>query len=346
MAKELDEHTRIAVYGAGNIGCFVGGLLVLAGRHVTFLARPRIAAELAVHGLLVSDLEGLEARIIPDALGVQAHADFLRETGLVLLTVKSRDTQAAAEEIVSLTAPGVPVLSLQNGVENPVILRERLGQDRVLGGMALFNVIHKGHGIFRRATSGGIVIECGRPDILRLLSVPSLLVSDTDNIEGVQWGKLLLNLNNALNALSGLPLAGQLKDRAWRRLLASQITEALCVLKAAGIKPVSPVKLPLRYLPGLLRLPNLLFRLAGRSTLQIDPEARSSTWEDLMLQRPAETSQFQGAIIKLAQEHGLKAPLSEAVFELVKQAEAAGAGPPDLSPESIIRRLPARARTA
>src|SRR5215469_7960597 len=223
MARELGEHTRIAVYGAGNIGCFIGGLLVLAGRPVTFLTRPRIAAELAVHGLLLSDLKGLEERIPPEALDVHTHADFLRESGLVVLTVKCRDTEAAAEEIAALAGPDVPVLSLQNGVENPAILRARLGPDRVLGGMALFNVVHKGHGVFRRATSGGIVIECGRPDILRLLSVPSLQVSDTANIDGVQWGKLLLSLNNGLNALSGLPLLDQLRDRAWRRVLAAQV---------------------------------------------------------------------------------------------------------------------------
>jgi 2-dehydropantoate 2-reductase len=341
MAGALNERTRIAVYGAGSIGCFIGGLLVLAGRSVTFLARPSIASELEAHGLIVSDLEGLETRIGPDALDLQTHADFLRETGLVLLTVKSRDTGAAAEEIAALTGPDVPVLSVQNGVENPVILRERLGRDRVLGGMALFNVIHKGQGLFRRATSGGIVIENGRPDVLRLLSVPNLQVSDTANIEGVQWGKLLLNLNNALNALSGLPLRAQLQDRAWRRLLAEQIAEALGVLAAAGITPVSPVKVPLRFLPAVLRLPDLPFHLAARPMLKIDPEARSSTWEDLTRGRPAETGEFQGAILKLAQKHGLKAPLSQTVLALVKEAEAAGSGPPGLRPEGILRRLPA-----
>jgi 2-dehydropantoate 2-reductase len=340
MANEVGGHTRIAVYGAGSIGCFIGGLLVLAGRHVTFLARPRIAAELAAHGLLVSDLEGFEARLPPAALNVRTDADFLRETGLVLLTIKSRDTKAAAEEIAALTLPDVPVLSLQNGVENLAILRERLGRDRVLGGMAAFNVVPKGQGMFRRATSGGIVIESGRRDILRLLSVPNLQVSGTPDIEGVQWGKLLLNLNNGLNALSGRPLLEQLRDAAWRRLLSDQIAEALRVLKAASIKPVSPVKLPLRYLPALLRLPDFAFRSAAQPMLKIDPEARSSTWEDLRRGRPAETGQFQGAIVRLARQHGLKAPLSEAVLDLVKEAEAAGGGSLGLRPEDIRRRLP------
>src|SRR5208282_4853940 len=102
MSKELDEHTHIAIYGAGTLGCFVGGLLLLADRRVTFLARPRIAAELAVHGLLLTDFAGLHARVIPEALDVRTHVDFLRDAGLVLVTVKSGSTEAAANEIAAL----------------------------------------------------------------------------------------------------------------------------------------------------------------------------------------------------------------------------------------------------
>ncbi len=343
MAKELDAHTRIAIYGAGSVGCFVGGLLLLAGRRVTFLARPRIAAALAVHGLLITGFDGLHARFIPESLDVETAPGFLRGAGLVLLTVKSRGTAAAADEIAALTAPGVPVLSLQNGVDNPCILGSRLGPDRVLGGMVAFNVVNKGHGIFHRGTSGGLVIEEGRPDILRLLSVPGLDVSPTSNIAGVQWGKLLLNLNNALNALSNLPLRQELQHRGWRRLLAAQIAEALAVMQAAGIEPLTANKVPPRLMPPILRLPDALFRIVAASTLQIDPEARSSTWEDLMQGRPTEVDRFQGAIVRLARAHGLKAPLSEAILSRVKQAEDAGAGPPRLSPEDITPCLTAQA---
>ncbi|MGO8952708.1 MAG: 2-dehydropantoate 2-reductase [Rhodomicrobium sp.] len=343
MSKELSEHTHIAIYGAGTLGCFVGGLLLLAGRRVTFLARPRISAELAVHGLLLTDFTGLHARVIPEALDVRSRADFLREAGLVLVTVKSGSTEAAADEIASLAGPCVPAVSLQNGVGNPDILRGRLGPDRVLGGMVAFNVVHKGQGHFHRGTSGAIVVEAGRPDILRLLSVPGLKVSPSANIAEVQWGKLLFNLNNGLNALSGLPLRRQLEDRAWRRLLAAQIAEALEIMDAAGIEPVTANKIPSRLIPRLLRLPNALFALAARPMLQIDPEARSSTWEDLMLGRPTEIDRFQGMIVRLAREHGLKAPISEAILRLVKDAEEAGAGPPGLSPQDIARRFPAPA---
>ena len=343
MAEVLNDHARIAVYGAGTLGCFVGGLLRLAGRRVTFLARPRIAAELAVHGLVLTDFEGLHARFIPETLDVQTRADFLRDAGLVLLTVKSGGTAAAAEEIAALTAPSVPVVSLQNGVDNRDILRGRLGPDRVLGGMVAFNTVHKAQGRFHRGTSGAVVIEEGRPDILRLLSVPGLEVSSTGNIAGAQWGKLLFNLNNGLNALSGLPLRQQLERGSWRRLLAAQIAEALTILRAAGIEPLAPNKVPPRLLPRILRLPDALFSIVARPMMQIDPEARSSTWEDLMRGRLTEIDQFQGVIVRLARMHGLSAPISEAILWRVKQAEETLAGPPGLSPEEIARCPPAPA---
>jgi len=305
------------------------------------LARPRIAAELAVHGLLLSDFKGLQARFSPEKLDVQTSPAFLRDAGLVLLTVKSRGTAAATDEIAALTAPGVPVVSLQNGVDNPGIMSARLGPDRVLGGMVAFNVVRKGQGVFHRGTSGGIVIEEGRPDILRLMSVPDLEVSPTANIAGVQWGKVLFALNHALNALSNLPLKQQFEDKDWRRLLAYQIAEALAILDAAGIEPLLPNKVPPRLIPRILRLPTSIFRIAAGAMLQIDLEARSSVWEDLMAGRPTEVDRLQGAIVRLAREYGLKAPVSEAIFRRVKQAEEANAGPPGLSPKDIIRCLPA-----
>jgi 2-dehydropantoate 2-reductase len=192
-----------------------------------------------------------------------------------------------------------------------------------------------GEGQFHRGTSGQVVIEAGNPSVLALLSVPGLDVAATADIAGVQWGKLLLNLNNALNALSGLPLRQQLERREWRRLLADQIAEALGVLAAAKIKPVPAAKVPMRFIPPILRLPDSLFRLAAKSMLKIDPEARSSMWEDLTRRRATEVDHFQGAIVRLADRHGLSAPLSAKISALVKRAEVAKAGPPGLRPQDI-----------
>lgn len=335
IARRLDEHTHIAIYGAGTLGCFIGGLLLLAGRRVSFLARPRIAAELAVHGLLLSDFKGLHARIVQATLDVHTSPDFLREAGLVLLTVKSRNTGAAVDEIAALTRPDVPVLSLQNGVDNLEILRARLGSGRAIGGMVAFNAVRKGRGHFHRGSYGPVVIEEGWSDLLRLISVPGLKVTATANITAVLWGKLLFNLNNGLNALSGLPLRKELEDWRWRRLLAAQIAEALQIIKVAGIDAEPANKVPPELLPRILRLPTPLFGMLARPMLQIDPEARSSTWEDLVAHRPTEVDQFQGAILRLARLHGLRAPVSEAILCRIRQAEKADAGPPHLSADEI-----------
>ena len=103
---------------------------------------------------------------------------------------------------------------MQNGVGNVGVLRERLPGRIVLGGMVPFNVISAGQGRFHRSTPGDIVIEADDEATAERLSVPGLRLRATDNIAGVQWGKLLVNLNNALNALAGLPLRRQLALRA------------------------------------------------------------------------------------------------------------------------------------
>ena len=218
-------------------------------------------------------------------------------------------------------SPDVVIVSLQNGVGNMAMLRNRLPGRRVLGGMVPFNVIALGQGRFHRATSGDIVIEQDEARTAEKLSVPGLKMRPTDNIDGVQWGKLLLNLNNALNALADLPLRRQLAQRPWRRLFADQVAEGLAAIRAEGIKPVSPTPIPLGWMPPLLRLPDPIFdALLGR-TMKIDPEARSSMWEDLQRGRRTEVDYLQGVITGIAERRGLEAPLSRRIVELIRQAE-------------------------
>ena len=167
------------------------------------------------------------------------------------------------------------------------------------------------------------------------LSVPGLKMKPTDNIDGVQWGKLLLNLNNALNALADLPLRRQLAQRPWRRLFADQVAEGLAAIRAEGIKPVSPTPIPMGLLPPLLRLPDPIFEALLGRTMKIDPEARSSMWEDLQRGRRTEVDYLQGVITEIAERRGLDAPLSRRIVELIRQAETNGKGSPGLTPEQI-----------
>ncbi len=175
--------------------------------------------------------------------------------------------------------------------------------------------------IVRRTTEGTVLIDDKPGDLADELSVQGLDVRHSPDMQGVLWGKLLMNLNNAANALSNLPLAKQLADRNWRLLLADQMIEGLNVMKAHGIVPSKIQGVSPGLLPWILRLPNFLFRIVAKKMLNIDPRARSSMWEDLSRGRPTEIDYLQGEIVRLAGEKNVAIPLTQKVVGCVKQAE-------------------------
>jgi 2-dehydropantoate 2-reductase len=336
----MNRERPIGVAGAGSIGCFVGGMLAASGRRVALLARPRLLVEIEVNGLRLTNFDGSEQRLAANEITVSDDPSIFGQTGVVLVTVKSADTAEMAEIIARHAPQDAVIISLQNGVGNVAVLREKLPGRTVIGGMVPFNVVALGEGRFHRSTSGDIVIGKDNADTASGLSVPGLELRAADNIDGVQWGKLIVNLNNALNALSGIPVRQQLAQRAWRSLFAEQMTEGLSVIKAEGIRPVSPTPIPSGWMPPLLRLPDFMFEAILGRTMKIDPEARSSMWEDLQRGRRTEIDYFQGVITAIADRRGLKVPLSHRIVTLVRNAEAAGKGSPGLTPEQIRERLP------
>jgi 2-dehydropantoate 2-reductase len=325
----------IGIAGAGSIGCFVGGMSALAGRRVALLARPRVIGEIEASGLRLTSFEGLDRTIASSLLTLSEDPSIFSDAGAVLVTVKSADTPEIADLIAKHAPPDAVIVSLQNGVGNVPVLRQRLPGRRVLAAMVPFNVIAAGEGRYHRATSGDIVIEQDEAHTADQLSVPGLKLRATADIAGVQWGKLLLNLNNALNALADIPLRQQLAQRAWRRLFADQMAEGLAAVRADGIKPVSSTPIPAGLLPHMLRLPDAVFGVLLGGTVKIDPRARSSMWEDLQRGRATEIDYLQGVITEIADRHGLKVPLSRRIVALIKNAEILGKGAPKLTPDEI-----------
>ena len=331
----MNEDGPIGIAGAGSIGCFVGGMLAAAGRRVALLARPRVVQEITAGGLSVTSFDGAEQRLPADRLTLSDDPSIFNDARMVLVTVKSADTGEIAGLIARNAPDDAVVVSLQNGVGNVPVLRERLAGRSVLGGMVPFNVVGLGDGRFHRSTSGDIVIAQDEAGTAARLSVPGLAIRTTDDIDGVQWGKLIVNLNNALNALSDIPLRQQLAQRNWRRLFADQMAEGLAAVRAEGIAPVSPTPLPSSWMPPLLRLPDAIFEMLLGRTMKIDPEARSSMWEDLQRGRRTEIDYLQGVITAIADRRGLSVPLSRRIIDLVRQAEAGGKGSPGLTPEQV-----------
>jgi 2-dehydropantoate 2-reductase len=325
----------IGIAGAGSIGCFVGGIAAAASRRVVLLARPRVIQEIQTNGLRLTSFEGLDRKVASNQLTMSDDPAIFGNAGVVLVTVKSADTAGMADVIAQHAPADAIVVSMQNGIGNVAVLRERLPGRRVLAGMVPFNVVSAGAGRFHRSTSGDIVIERDEAGTAAQLSVPGLTMRSTENIVGVQWGKLLLNLNNALNALGDLPLRRQLAQRSWRILFADQMAEGLAAIRAEGIKPSSSTPIPASWTPPLLRLPDAIFEALLGRTMKIDPEARSSMWEDLQRGRATEIDYLQGVITEIADRRGLQVPLSRRIVALIRRAEAAGKGSPRLTPEQI-----------
>ncbi|GGI27888.1 2-dehydropantoate 2-reductase [Bradyrhizobium guangdongense] len=325
----------IVVAGAGAIGCFVGGQLAAAGRRVALLVRPRVKTEIERFGLRLTDFDGSEQKLDAGRLALSEDPAIFHSAGIVLVTVKSADTADIADQIVRHAPQDAVIVLLQNGVGNVAVLNERLGGRRVLAGMVPFNVVAMGEGRFHRSSSGDIQIGEDASNTAAALSVPGLTMRASRDITSVQWGKLIINLNNALSALSDMPLVAQLADRDWRRLFADQMAEGLAALKAAGITPVSATPIPMSWTPSLLRLPDVIFNAILGRTMKIDPEARSSMWQDLKQGRTTEIDYLQGAVIALAEQNRVAVPLMRRIVALVKEAETSGKGSPALSPQQI-----------
>ena len=316
------------VLGAGAIGCYVGGRLALGGQSVTLVGRPKVIDALAVHGLTVTDLDGFNGHVDAAALRL---ATSLRDAAVngdgdtvILLCVKGGGTEAAAREMAQTCRPGTTVVSLQNGVDNVARIQANAPQMHVPAGMVPYNVVmtdgQGGHRV-HRATTGSLHIErcLASEQLAPLFNAAGLPTELSDDMRSVQWGKLLLNLNNPVNALSGLPLKAQLQDRDLRRVLADLQNEALGVLAHVGITPAKVAAVAPRVLPHLLRLPNWLFTRVAARMLRIDASARSSMWDDLQQGRTTEIDDMCGAVVRLANAHGRAAPLNARMCELVVQ---------------------------
>ncbi len=311
----------VVIMGAGSVGCYVGGRLQAAGASVHFVGRPRMLGALRQHGLVVTDLDGGRVQFTADQL--QLHDTPPKRAALVLLCVKSGATATAAAALAAALPPGTPVLSLQNGVSNAEHGAAAAPALTWLAGMVPYNIAELAPGHVHRGTAGCLAAQ-DHPALVPWLPVfkaAGLPLAVHADLLPVLWGKLLLNLNNPVNALSGLPLRAQLLEHDFRVVFAALQAEALTALRAAGIAPARLTPLPPHLLPTVLRLPTWLFRGVAARMLKIDHQARSSMADDLALGRPTEVDAFCGAVVRLAQAHGTAAPVNAKMANLLSAAQ-------------------------
>jgi len=332
-----DSALRIAVLGAGSIGCFVGGCWQHAGLDVRFVGRPSFAQEIADHGLILSDYSGWQVKLAPDSVDYAIEPDAIQQADIIALCVKSGATAEAAKEIATFARPGSTVISLQNGISNVDVLERELG-DRftIVRGMVPYNVAYLGDGHFHKGVAGVLFAE-DRPETRSLadkIGQSPAALNLSDNMLGIAWGKLLINLNNAVNALSGKTLVEELHNRDYRRVFAASMREGLRLLDRARIAPAKVGAVGPRLLPFVIGAPNWLFNNLFMKAWKIDAKARSSMADDLASGRKTEVDYINGELVALAERLGAGAPINRRIVELVRQAEE---GSPEW-PAAALRR--------
>jgi len=318
--------TKIVILGAGSIGCWLGGHLVAGGAQVTFIGRDRFASQIAEHGLLLTHFARPELRC--EGVDFQTKPSALMGADIIALCVKSQDTEAAARQILQY-ASAAKVVSFQNGIRNPETLRSILPTENIIPAIVPFNVTPTSPGAFHCGTAGALVIEntlLAAP-LVSALETGGQGVRSSDDILGDQWAKMIVNLNNGLNTLTGGTLREGLLQRDYRRTLAACVEEAMGIAEKNNVSVGQFNGRSPAALMKTLRLPDVAYRIIMQIIVKIDAKARSSMLDDLEAGRVSEIGYLQGEIVKRAEMVGLTAPKNAAILAAVQSAFAKGKSP-------------------
>lgn len=311
MKAPLDH---IVVLGAGAIGAWIGGQWAAAGLPVTLIGRTKTVAQLGQGYTIAGQPVHPEVTDQPTALA---------SASLIVLTVRSTDIDEAVATLRGHARPGTPVLSLLNGISPAERIAAALPEFEVIRGMVPYNIVWTSDAALHQQSTGRITVGMNPATEALREAAPGLLTV-RDPIEPVLWGKLLLNLNNPINALSGIDLHAQLSQRGYRRIYAAVLREALSVLDRAGLKPAQVAAVPPHRAARALGLPDWLFNRFVLPRQNISPGAMASMARDLAAGRPTEIETLNGDIVRLATAHGHSAPINAKLVALVREAETSG----------------------
>lgn len=335
-----DERLHIGVIGAGAIGCYVGGRLAATGvADVTLVGRQWLADVVLERGITLRELDR-DDLVAPEDIRFVTDPHELSSCDVILCCVKSGATAETAAQLAGILRPGGIVVSLQNGLRNAEILRSHLPQSHVVDAIVDFNVIMRDRAVLQRTISGPLTIETKSEPThqpwVNALRVAGLEVVEVDPIGPEQWTKLLANLNNAINALAGIPTREMILSRQYRKVIAALLDEGLDVLEGAGVRAAKFRGVPLRVMSFILKLPTPIVRLVIGAQLRMDPDARTSMAQDLERHRLTEVDFLNGEIVSLAEANSRDAPLNRRIVKLVHEAERAGTGSPRIDAKTLL----------
>lgn len=314
------------VFGAGLIGCFLGGVLTSQGRNTKLVCRETVRQKLH-NGLLLTDYD--DNRLKVEKLQfIDSDATETAPCDVLWLTVKCTAVEQAREDIAPFVGPDTTIMCCQNGLGSDALVKARFPDNQVLRVMVPFNVSEQEAGHFHRGSEGELTLEVNDvtaalvEKLVSDIACPIMPIGNSEDMQALLWAKLQLNLGNSINALADIPVKAMLEQRGYRRVIAAMMVELLAVTDALNIPLPKVTSLPGKWLPFVLRLPDFLFTRVANKMLQIDPLVRTSMWWDLSLGKKTEIAHLNGAIVNAAKQAGLDCPINEAVIRLIKQQES------------------------
>jgi 2-dehydropantoate 2-reductase len=300
---------KIAIIGAGAIGCLFGVRLLKSGQSVLLVHHDRkVVNVIRRRGAVLKELAGNSVRAqirVKQSLSDGDHPD------LVLLTVKAYDTEGAVRSLNHQLSPNTPILSLQNGLGNIETLSRHLPESQILAGTTTEAALLTAPGRISH-TGSGVTWIGGRAKQMKLYkSIRTAFVlagfrtEVRDDIIGAIWSKAIVNSAiNPISALTGVSNENVLRISHLRQVSLKLVAEGTQVATAKGIKLA----------PSPTRLLSRVLNSSGKN--------RSSMLQDIEAGKKTEILQLNGWIASIGKKVGVRTPYNQMLTQLVLGLEA------------------------
>ena len=315
---------KILVMGAGAIGSAIGGYLQKNNNDITLIGRAEHINAIKENGLRIT---GIWGEHIVKGFALYTDANEIKDTfDVILITVKSYDTERAVNSVYKLLKEDGFILSVQNGLGNYEIIKNIVGEKRTVAARVIFGVVKKVPGEIE-ITVFADAIRIGIPylktlsfndarhlinrvkDFVEILNATSIPTEYTTDIIAYLWAKLLYNAAlNPLSAILDVPYGILSEDSSTRLIMDQIVKEIFEVAKAQGVKM-------------FWQRPESFLKEFYEKLIPATYEHESSMLQDIRNKRPTEIDAMNGKICQLGKDLSVPTPYNETITQLVKFKE-------------------------